>query len=157
MNKHDAAPNAHDMTNDPAQQLELDLTQLGDQAALDAEEAPDEPVKVAKGEAEPGYKHPGFKWLDEAACGKLDLEQQEFFVDAGHVMAERAKSACMTCTVWQECTIFSYLGAPDGKLISGGYFAGLSLGQRRKMTLGEALAYGREMREAAGTLSPAAV
>ena len=104
-----------------------------------------EPVAVAKGEAEPHFTHPGLKWVDEAKCADLDLSR--FFVEAGHVMPDEARTACMTCPVWEQCLTYSFLANPDGKMISGGYFASFSLGQRRKLTLGEAIELGRQARE----------
>jgi hypothetical protein len=115
-------------------------------ADVDAAGGRTSPVTAAgPGEAEHGFRHPGFGWLDRAACA--DMSQEQFFVNAGHVMDDPARHACLTCPVWRECTIFSYLGSPEGKLIAGGYFAGLSLGQRRKMSLGQALAVGEANRK----------
>jgi hypothetical protein len=96
-------------------------------------------------EALEGFAHQGFEWLNDIAC--KDLEATEFFARAGHVLGDEAKKACLeTCEVWRECTIFSYLGH-GGQLITGGYFAGLSPGQRKKMTLSEALEHGEKLRE----------
>ena len=128
--------------------MSTDIDQHGDAVAPE-QPAPQPAAPVTpKGEAEPHFRHPGLGWLDQAACD--DLEQQQFFVEAGHVMPEKARAACMGCPVWETCLTFSYLGNPDGKMISGGYFAALSLGQRKKMTLGEALEYGRRVRTEAG-------
>lgn len=102
-------------------------------------------TRVAPGEAEPHFTHPGLKWIDDAAC--KDLELPMYFVEAGHVMPEEARKSCMECPVWEKCLIYSYLANPDGKMISGGYFAGFSLGQRRKLTLGQAIEQGRKVRE----------
>ena len=91
-----------------------------------------------------GYAHPGFSWLDRIGCQEHDLG--EFFANAGHVLSEEARAACMPCPVWRECLIFSYMGTPDGKPITGGYFAALSPGQRKKLSLGEAIALGEKLR-----------
>lgn len=92
-----------------------------------------------------GYRHPGFKWLDEAACA--DVPNTDFFVEAGHVLGEKAKKACMSCSVWADCIIFSYVGSPDGRPVTGGYWAGLSPGQRKKLSLQEALDFGTKARQ----------
>lgn len=91
-----------------------------------------------------GYAHPGFKWLDDIECKDNNLG--EFFANAGHVLSEEARSACMKCSVWRECLIFSYMGTPDSKPITGGYFAGFSPGQRKKLELGEAVTLGEQAR-----------
>lgn len=114
-----------------------------DEFALDqlrhrAEDAP------ADADAVEGFAHQGFEWLDDIAC--KDLDQSLFFAQAGHVLGDDAKAACLDrCEVWRECTIFAYLGNHGG-LVTGGYFAGLSPGQRKKMTLSEALAHGEKIR-----------
>lgn len=90
------------------------------------------------------HTHPGFTWLDSAACGDLDDKSGGkalalFFVDAGHVIDESTLNVCRGCPVRTECILHAYLGGPDNGPIVGGYMGGLSLGQRRHMTLDEAL------------------
>lgn len=104
-----------------------------------AEDAPSDSNEVD------GYAHPGFTWLDDMGC--KDLPLSAFFAKAGHVLSDEARKACVVkCAVWRECTIWAYVGNPDGKNITGGYLAALSPGQRKKMSLEEALAYGEELR-----------
>jgi hypothetical protein len=93
------------------------------------------------------YTHPGFGWLDDAACNQLaeDLEARGenptslFFVDAGHVIDTDTRNVCVGCPVRTECILHAYLGGPGGTPINGGYLGGFSLGQRKGMTLAAAL------------------
>lgn len=103
--------------------------------------APDAPPGIAP---EDGYAHPGWLWLDRIACG--DLEQERYFAKAGHVLDDEAKEACLTCPVYRECVIWSYLAGGDGRPMNGGYWALLSPGQRKKMSLAEALAHVEQLR-----------
>lgn len=88
--------------------------------------------------------HPGFEWLNEAACGQPDVSTEEamrYFVDAGKSIADAQRKRCrFACPVRRECVLHAYLGGPNGTPIAAGYLAGFSLGQRRTMTLKEALA-----------------
>lgn len=78
----------------------------------------------------------GDGWLDNAACANLNIN--DFFVQAGHVISEKVLDICRTCPVRAECLKHAY----DEKLnITGGYFAGMSPGQRREMTYEEAVIY----------------
>ena len=90
-----------------------------------------------------GHKHPGFGWVDDAACADANLS--DFFAQAGHVQSVEARQLCIECPVWRECTIFSYLGH-EGQAMAGGYYAALSPGQRKKMNVDEALEYGKAVR-----------
>lgn len=91
-------------------------------------------------------KHPGFLWLNSAACGELDdaagPDGQDarslFFVEAGHVISEETLNVCRGCPVRRECIIHAYLGR-DGEPIAAGYMGGFSTGQRKSMTLIQAL------------------
>ena len=74
------------------------------------------------------------RWLDDAGCADLDIS--DFFVDAGHVISEEVLEICRGCPVRLECAEHSY-----DQNISGGYFAGISPGQRRDMSKEEALDY----------------
>lgn len=72
-------------------------------------------------------------WLADAACADMPIES--FFVQAGHVIDEEVLNVCRSCPVRFECLRHAY----DPRLnITGGYFAGMSPGQRRDMTLVEA-------------------
>ena len=76
------------------------------------------------------------RWLDDAACA--DLEISDFFVEAGHVIAEDALEICRSCPVRNECIRHAYKRG-----IVGGYFGGLSPGQRRDLDLEGALEYAK--------------
>lgn len=78
----------------------------------------------------------GDDWLDKAACAELNIN--DFFVQAGHVISEKVLDTCRACPVRFECLKHAY----DTKLnITGGYFAGMSPGQRREMSYQEAIEY----------------
>lgn len=88
-------------------------------------------------------------WLDDAACAELEEQAQAddrkaislFFVEAGHVISEATLQTCrVKCPVRRECAIHAYTGGVDSGPVAGGYLAGFSLGQRRNMTLEDALA-----------------
>lgn len=81
----------------------------------------------------------GDSWLDEAACKDLDINS--FFVQAGHIISDDILNLCRACPVREHCVKHSF----NEKLnITGGYFGGLSPGQRRVMSLDEALEYIKE-------------
>jgi len=84
-------------------------------------------------------KHPGLGWTDDAACreklfnedGTISAESISlFFVDAGHILSEEVRAMCRTCPVRRECLIHSFTGN-EGKVITAGYYAGFSYGQRK--------------------------
>lgn len=78
----------------------------------------------------------GDDWLDNAACAELDIN--DFFVQAGHVISEKVLDTCRGCPVRLDCLKHAY----NPKLnITGGYFAGMSPGQRRELSYEEALEY----------------
>jgi hypothetical protein len=78
-------------------------------------------------------------WLDDIACKDLPIEA--FFVQAGHIIDEEVLNVCRGCPVRIECITHAY----DKKLnIIGGYFGGMSPGQRRTpggMTLEQAIEF----------------
>lgn len=78
----------------------------------------------------------GSHWLDDAACADLAID--DFFVAAGHVIDEDILNTCRRCPVRIDCVKHAY--DPDLN-ITGGYFAGMSPGQRREMNLQEAIEY----------------
>ncbi|MFM7088553.1 MAG: WhiB family transcriptional regulator [Candidatus Paceibacterota bacterium] len=78
----------------------------------------------------------GDDWLDDAACAALNID--DFFVQAGHVIDERILNTCRGCPVRVQCVKHSYNANLN---ITGGYFGGLSPGQRRDFSIGEALDY----------------
>lgn len=78
------------------------------------------------------------EWLDEAACANLDVN--DFFVQAGHVISEDVLNVCRGCPVREDCVRHAY---DEDLNITGGYFGGLSPGQRRSMSLEDALEFCR--------------
>lgn len=81
-------------------------------------------------------KTDGDLWLDDAACRELPVES--FFVQAGHVIDEEVLNVCRACPVRSDCLSHAY----DPKLnITGGYFGGMSPGQRRTMPFSQAQEY----------------
>ena len=100
------------------------------------DEAPEVPAWV---------RHPGVAWLDDAACaslivdghGKVDPKAiARFFVAAGHVISPEQKAMCEKCPVRRECLIHSYIGKRE-KMITAGYLAGFSSGQRKASSFEE--------------------
>lgn len=89
----------------------------------------------------------GLEWLRQARCATPDADGNNtnldlFFVEAGRTISEKALDMCRTqCPVRQECITHSYTRVPDGGMITAGYFGGLSLGQRKSMTLAQALEF----------------
>lgn len=74
------------------------------------------------------------EWLDDAKCKNLDIN--DFFVEAGHVIEDTILNTCRSCPVRRQCITHAY-----SRDYRGGYFGGLSPGQRREMSLEEALVY----------------
>lgn len=74
------------------------------------------------------------RWLDDAACAELGIDK--FFVEAGHVIEESTLNVCRGCPVRADCVEHAYVSSTPG-----GYYGGLSPGQRREMDLDEALEY----------------
>jgi len=72
-----------------------------------------------------------FTWLNNTACA--DLTIGHFFVEAGHAISEDVLNVCRGCPVRRECLEHAYdMG------IGGGYFGGMSPGQRRSLNLTQA-------------------
>ena len=71
-------------------------------------------------------------WMERIAC--VDLNLDDFFVEAGRVIAPETQAVCRACPVRKECLSWAY-----ERGWKAGYFGGLSHGQRDKMTLDEAL------------------
>lgn len=91
---------------------------------------------VKKGEAEPDA--PGFDmtverftWLNKTACA--DLTIGHFFVEAGHAISEEVLNVCRGCPVRLQCLEHAYSMG-----IAGGYFGGMSPGQRRSYDIDQA-------------------
>lgn len=76
------------------------------------------------------------QWLDDAACAGLPIES--FFVQAGHVIDEEVLNVCRGCPVRIDCLRHAYNPALN---ITGGYFGGMSPGQRREMNYEQALEF----------------
>lgn len=75
---------------------------------------------------------PEYAWLDDAACGDLELEQLEmFFVEAGRTLSREAAAMCERCPVRAQC-----LDHAASREIAGGYFGGLSPSKRRQLAAG---------------------
>jgi hypothetical protein len=72
-------------------------------------------------------------WLDDAACANLPIES--FFVQAGHVIDEEVLNVCRGCAVRIDCLRHAYNPQLN---ITGGYFGGMSPGQRREMSFEKA-------------------
>lgn len=81
-------------------------------------------------------------WLNETACEGMDID--DFFVEAGRAISPEAMAVCRGCKVRLECVRHAY-----EMQVNGGYFGGLSPGQRRDYNLDEALRLIK--REAAST------
>lgn len=81
-----------------------------------------------------GGEFGGLGWLDNTAC--WDADASMFFVEAGQAIKPEALKMCQGCPVRRECLRHVYLNR-----VGSGYFAGTSPGQRRKMSLDEALVY----------------
>ncbi|MGD9701946.1 MAG: WhiB family transcriptional regulator [Acidimicrobiia bacterium] len=78
---------------------------------------------------------PEMPWLDEAACGDLELDQlQLFFVEAGRTIASETTALCKRCPVRRECLDHAY-----SHQIASGYFGGISPGRRRTLSHAEAV------------------
>jgi hypothetical protein len=75
-------------------------------------------------------------WLDDAACQELEIA--DFFVQAGHVISEDVLNVCRACPVRESCLRHAYTASLN---VTGGYFGGLSPGQRRELSLLEALEF----------------
>lgn len=96
------------------------------------------------------------EWMSRANCAPNNDEEAEkfhsmFFVDAGRTISAEALDLCRTCPVRQECINHAYTGGPDGTMIPAGYFGGLSLGQRKSMSLVDALDFAAKDTEKALT------
>ena len=72
-----------------------------------------------------------FTWLNRTACAELTIGH--FFVEAGHAISEDVLNVCRGCPVRLECLEHAYT-----MNISGGYFGGMSPGQRRNLNLTQA-------------------
>jgi len=72
-----------------------------------------------------------FSWLNHTACAELTIGH--FFVEAGHAISEDVLNVCRACPVREACLDHAYLMG-----IGGGYFGGMSPGQRRNMNLAQA-------------------
>jgi Transcription factor WhiB len=79
---------------------------------------------------------PELPWLDDAACGDLELGRLDlFFVEAGRTIASSTVSLCRKCPVRRSCLDHAY----QHEIVSG-YFGGISPGRRRVLSHAEAVA-----------------
>lgn len=77
---------------------------------------------------------PSMDWLREANCAQMEIG--DFFVEAGHTISQDVLNVCRACPVRVECIEHAYRAS-----IAGGYFGGISPGQRRQMSLEDAKAF----------------
>lgn len=75
-----------------------------------------------------------FLWLNNTACA--DLTINHFFVEAGHAISDDTLNVCRGCPVRRDCLEHAYRMG-----VTGGYFGGMSPGQRRTQSLAEARKY----------------
>ncbi len=79
---------------------------------------------------------PELPWLDDAACGDLDIARLDlFFVEAGRTIASSTVALCRKCPVRRACLDHAY----QHEIVSG-YFGGVSPGRRRVLSHAEAIA-----------------
>jgi hypothetical protein len=82
----------------------------------------------------PLFDDESLRWLDEAACAGRKIN--DYFVEAGHVISQDVLELCRRCPVRRNCLEVAY----DQRFnITGGYFGGLSPGQRRELSLEQAV------------------
>jgi WhiB family transcriptional regulator, redox-sensing transcriptional regulator len=90
-------------------------------------------VKVNDGET--GYREAmsgeRLIWLNNAACSSLTIGH--FFVEAGHAISDDTLNVCRGCPVRLDCLEHAYR-----MQIGGGYFGGMSPGQRRNYSIEQA-------------------
>ena len=76
------------------------------------------------------------RWVFKAACVESGRDLDAYFVEAGRSISASDLAVCHSCPVRIDCLKHSYLTGS-----SAGYFGGLSPGQRRTMTVEEAVAF----------------
>lgn len=72
------------------------------------------------------------EWVERAACANMRVDA--FFVEAGRVIDPAVLAVCHSCPVRRECLTYAY-----DRDFTSGYFGGLSPGQRKELTLTQAL------------------
>jgi hypothetical protein len=75
-------------------------------------------------------------WLNDIAC--VDLPPESFFVKGGCTIHPDVLDVCRRCPVRIQCCAHLYNSQPP---IAAGYFAGISPGQRKKLSYEEALEF----------------
>jgi hypothetical protein len=79
---------------------------------------------------------PDLPWLEQAACGDLELDQLDlFFVEAGRTIASSTVALCRRCPSRRACLDHAYAHE-----IVSGYFGGVSPGRRRVLSHADAVA-----------------
>lgn len=79
---------------------------------------------------------PDLPWLEQAACGKLALDQLNiFFVEAGKSISADTVAMCRHCPVRLQCLDHAY----EHRIVSG-YFGGVSPSRRRTLSHADARA-----------------
>ena len=94
------------------------------------EGGPARPTRMAASDA----AEMDLSWLRDIACA--DKGMDDFFVEAGHTISPEIVRMCQACPVREDCVRHVYQ-----RKVDNGYFAALSPGQRRAMSLEEALAF----------------
>jgi hypothetical protein len=118
---------------------EFDIAEASDDGQLMSKErvATRVTVRTVKGGDSPTERYrtdmsaDRFTWLNSSACAELTIGH--FFVEAGHAISEDVLNVCRGCPVRLHCLDHAYEMS-----ITGGYFGGMSPGQRRTMSLSEA-------------------
>lgn len=84
------------------------------------------------------YDEGRYTWLDDAECVRRNIPLENMFVEAGHTLSDSDEKMCrFECPVRRQCLILSYQNGPTTQ---HGFYAGVSAGRRKQMTLDEALA-----------------
>lgn len=78
-------------------------------------------------------------WLSEAQCGLEDMTDDDFFVRAGHTIKPDVVRVCRQCPARLDCVAHAYQSEPP--MLSSGYYAGMSPGERKRFSFEEARQY----------------
>lgn len=76
----------------------------------------------------------GLGWMEDAACADIDPEL--FTIDPGRMPNPYAQATCRRCPVREECLTYAY-----DRGLTAGLYGGLSAGQRKSLSLAEALEF----------------
>ena len=78
-------------------------------------------------------------WLRDAQCGVEEMDESDFFVRAGHTIKPDVVRVCKECPVRLECVDHAYQSDPP--MLTSGYYAGMSPGERKRFDRDEAIAH----------------